>query len=67
MLTPLHSVIDIGEYDLLAPIWKYRKSTSDSTCSQDGLVTVKRLKGDYVTFSVLYNILQNVLSKRIAC
>ena len=33
---------------------------------QDRSVTVKRRKGDYALFSVLSNILQKVLSKRIA-
>jgi len=35
--------------------------------TEDQLVTVKRQMGDYTSFSVLFNILQNVLSKRIAC
>ena len=43
---------------LLGTIWKY------STCPQ---VTVKRRKGNYASFSMFSNILQNVLSKRIAC
>jgi len=69
MLAPLHSAIDRGEHKkylfLYNPIWKYGKSTRDSA-PQDRLVTVKRQKGDYALFSVLSNILQNVLSKRIA-
>jgi len=48
-------------------IWKYGKSTRDSACLQDRLVRVKRWKGDYASFSVLSNILQNVLNKKIAC
>jgi len=48
---------------LLAPIWIYGKSTRDSACPYDWLVTVKRQKDDYASFSVLSNILQNVLSK----
>ena len=33
--------------------------TRDSTCPQNRLVTVKRRKGDYASFSVLFNSLLN--------
>ena len=44
-----------------------RKIYSCQCAPQDRSVTVKRRKGDYALFSVLSNILQKVLSKRIAC
>ena len=46
-----------------APIWKYGKSTCDSACPQDQLVTVKRQKGNYASFSVLFNILKKCFLK----
>ena len=61
MLAPLHSAIDRGEYEkhLFLPLHVYGKSTCDSLYPQDRLVTVKRQKGDYASFSVLSNNLQN--------
>ena len=51
----------VWKVSLLACTWKYGKSTCHST-PQDWLVMVKRWKNDYVSFSVLSNILQNVLN-----
>ena len=61
MLAPLHSIIDKGEHEkyLFLPHGKF---THDSMHPQDQLVTAKRQKGDYASFSELSNIVQNVLS-----
>ena len=69
MLASLHSVIYRGEHEkyIFATTCKYGKFTCDSVCPQDQLLTVKRQKVDYPLFAVLPNILQNVLSKTLAC
>jgi len=70
MLAPLHGVIDRGEHEkyLFLPLYGNTENSLLTACTpQDRLVTVKRQKGDYASFPVLSNILQNVLSKRIVC
>ena len=45
---------------------KFLLTIRDARASQDQLNTVKRRKGDYASFSELFNTLKNVLSLRIA-
>jgi len=49
------------------PYMEIRKIHSWQHTPQDRSVTVKRRKGHYALFSVLSNILQKVLNKRIVC
>jgi len=65
----LHSVIDRGEHKkyLFLPLYGNTEYLLMTACPHDQLVTVKRQKGNYASFSELSNILQNVLSKMIAC
>ena len=69
MLAPFHSAIDRGEYEkyLFLSLYGNTENHSWQRAPQDRSVTVKRQRGDYALFSVLSNILQKVLSKRIAC
>ena len=53
-------------YTIFECDWPLGKFTRDSVHPQDQLVTVKQRNGDYASFSELSNILQNVLSKKIA-
>jgi len=67
MVAPPHSIIDREgmKVFLLATIRKYGRFARDSAYPYDRLVTVKRQKGNYASFLVLPNILQNIFSKRI--
>jgi len=70
MLAPFHSTIDSGEHEkyLFLSLYGNTENSLVAVCAlEDRSVSVKRRKGDYALFSVLSNILQKVLSKRIAC
>ena len=66
----LHSIIDREEHGkyLFLPLWKYGEFTHDSACPPlRSMNHSEKAKGhNYALFSVLSNILQSILSKKIA-
>ena len=62
MLAPLHSIIDKGKHEkyLFLPLYANTENSlvpaSATRIEQDWLLTVKRQKGDYASFSELSNI-----------
>ena len=65
MLAPLHSVIDKWEYEKYLFFSLY-ENTEIHSWQLAPLGSVSQWKGDYASFSVLSNNLQNDLSKSIA-
>ena len=67
MLTPLHSVIYRGEYEKYLFLSLYGNTENSLVTAHALNIDYSQWKSDYASFSVLSNILQNDLSKRIAC
>ena len=65
MLAPLHSEEHEKYLFKLLPLDGIMEDLLVTACPYDQWATVKRRKGDYALFSILFNILQNVLSKRV--
>jgi len=66
MLVLLHSAIDREEHEkyLFLPLYENTENPLVTACAPR--IDTRR-KGDYASFLVLFNILLNVFSKRIAC
>jgi len=66
MLAPLHSAIDRGEHESISSCYYMKIQNIHSwQCAPPGLISHNERACDYASFSVLSNILQKVLSKRI--